>query len=175
MRSRFVIFPESPFLSSPKGLMLRNCLPPSLLLLTLLFGVDTVVAYDKEHLERFKKEKQCEECGLTSGKFSKMELQGANLRGSNLFKANFYKSDLNNANLSETNLSSSNLKMANLQGANLRGANLKRANLQEAILFEADLTGANLEDVKLLGTVLNGATWTNGEPCLEGSLGKCVQ
>jgi len=47
--------------------------------------------------------------------------------------------------------------------------------LREAVLFEANLTGALLEDTKLIGTVLKGAVWTNGQICKDGSLGKCIQ
>jgi len=42
------------------------------ILVFALFGTNEIVAFDKEHLEIFKKDKICEECGLTKAKLSKM-------------------------------------------------------------------------------------------------------
>ena len=174
----FLIFNRSSVIEVPiqfRHLMISNQVYWISILVFALLATNETLAFDKGHLEIFKKDKICEECGLTKAKLSKMELQGANLRGSNLFRANFYKSDLTGANLSETNLGRSNMKRTNLQGANLKGADLTRADLREAVLFEANLTGALLEDTKLIGTVLKGAVWTNGQICKDGSLGKCIQ
>ena len=145
------------------------------ILVFALFVTNEILAFDKEHLEFFKKDKICEEYGLTRAKLSTLEHKRGNLRGSNFISANLYNSDINGANLSGTNLGRSNLKQTNLQGANLQGADLTRADLREAVLFEANLTGALLEDTKLIGTVLKGAVWTNGQICKDGSLGKCIQ
>ena len=62
------------------------------------------------------------------------------------------------ANLKDANLENTQLEYANFSFADLRGANLKNANLKNAIFYNAKL---------------DGAIWSNGLRCKEGSVGNC--
>jgi len=81
--------------------------------------------------------------------------------------------------LSKADISNANLKEANLKGANLNGANLNGTDLRSAFLNGANLSGVNLkaaliEKAYMNGANLSNATWTDGDKCLEGSIGTCL-
>ncbi len=75
--------------------------------------------------------------------------------------------------LSGADLSGLDLQMANLSGSNLSYANLSNANLSNAWLTDANLTNANLSKTNLYGATLDGAIWTDGKRCADGSMGIC--
>ncbi|MES9815694.1 MAG: pentapeptide repeat-containing protein [Candidatus Thiodiazotropha sp.] len=105
-------------------------------------------------------------------------LASARLDRSNFERANFSRAIFQLANLKDTNLMLSNLEHAHMHGVNLQNANLMFANLSGASLFDADLSGADLRGANLVGAILikaklDGATWTDGHICAEGSIGEC--
>ena len=57
----------------------------------------------------------------------------------------------------------------------LSGASLRETNLSGANLTMANLSGANLSKSYMSGAKLNGATWTDGSKCQEGSVGQCIK
>jgi hypothetical protein len=112
-------------------------------------------------------------------------LVGADLRQAKLRNAIFNNTDLSRARLDGSDLAYSNLYQADLQHSSMQnvvltGANLRQANLQGASLRGADLSYAELEGARLDGALLDNARldhaiWLNGEQCLPGSIGACLQ
>lgn len=107
---------------------------------------------------------------LSGSRWVNTRLNGANLMGSRLDG-----SDLSYANFTQANLQQASLRQAQLKGAVLNQADLQGANLTDADLSYAELTGALLEGAVLNGARLDHALWVNGEPCLAGSVGACLQ
>ncbi len=116
--------------------------------------------------------------------------QGQNLAGADLRQAKLRNAILNNVDLSRARLDGSDLAYSNLYQADMQhsslqnvvltGANLRQANLQGASLRGADLSYAELEGARLDGSLLDQARldhaiWLNGEQCLPGSIGGCLQ
>lgn len=102
--------------------------------------------------------KNCPDCNLAGGNFSKADLiqaklSGANLNSANLKMANLRRADLRGADLRSADLSYANLPGADLRDADLRGANLHGANLIRADLSGAKLSGANLKEALTEGTI----------------------
>ena len=143
----------------------RVFLSVTMVLMIGMLSASGVYGFSYEDLRNLKITNQCPNC----------DLEGANLSSANLSGANLYKADLRKANLSNANLSGANLYLANLRYANLSSANLSGANLSFADLRWSDLRGANLSEANLYGTQLEGAYWTDGSFCNEGSAGQCVR
>lgn len=99
----------------------------------------------------------------------------ARLNGANLMGSRLDNSDLSYANFTQASLQQASLRQAQLKGAVLNQADLQGANLTDADLSYAELTGALLNDAVLDGARFDNAIWVNGEPCLAGSVGGCLQ
>lgn len=108
------------------------------------------------------------------------DLRGAVLRYASLREADLTLAKLDNADLSfskisKADLSRANLRAARLVGATLDNARLVRSDLAGADLSQANLRGADLRGSDLQGARLDGAIWTNGKLCRDGSVGRCLQ
>lgn len=116
--------------------------------------------------------------------------QGMNLSAQDLSAARLVSTALNNTDLNRSRLQGSDLSYANLTQASLQQADLRQARLVGAILVQsslqgadlsgadlsyADLTGARLENALLESARFDQAIWLNGRPCLDGSIGACLQ
>ncbi len=117
-----------------------------------------------------KENAELAEADLTQARLRNTRLPGANLLGSQLDGA-----DLSYANLLQANLSYASLKTASLKGTNLKFADLSNANLSQADLSYADLSNAQIAATDFTGALLSNAIWIDGKPCVEGSVGQCVQ
>ncbi len=108
-----------------------------------------------------------ERASLNSTDFLEAKLVGTNLVNASINNANFTEAKLNGINLSGASLGSTNFTKADLSNANLRGANLEYANLTEAILKGADFTkdtklsAAKLRRADLTGANLKGVNLSN--------------
>lgn len=107
---------------------------------------------------------------LSGSRWVNTRLNGANLMGSSLDN-----SDLSYANFTQASMQQTSLRKAQLKGAVLNQADLQGANLTDADLSYAELAGALLNGAVLSGARLDNAIWINGEPCLAGSVGECLQ
>lgn len=141
--------------------------------------------HDVNTLCKLEPEAQCSWAVRIGVQAPGVDLHDASLSSMRLDKANLQRANMRGAILQLSNLKEANLMLANLEGAhmhgvNLRGADLRMANLKNVNLLDADLTGADLTGAFMEGTLIikarfDHATWTNGRPCLEGSLGECIQ
>jgi uncharacterized protein YjbI with pentapeptide repeats len=75
--------------------------------------------------------------------------------------------------LTGADLTGADLQIANLSGANLSGANLSGANLSNAWLVDSNLSKAKITKTIFDGATLDGAVWTDGKLCADGSMGMC--
>ncbi len=107
---------------------------------------------------------------LQQANFRNARLSSVDLSAAHLSRADFSYADLSGAILVSADLYQASFKGANLSGANLQGANLSSANFSHAELIDANLSGADLR-----GTIFDNAIWINGEACLSGSVGGCLQ
>ncbi len=119
-------------------------------------------------------------CNKPGAQLRNASLQSANLRNARLQQADLSSAQLQQADLAYADLSQAILLSAQLQQADLKGANLYQANLQGANLKGANLSHAELLETLLIGAELDGARfdhaiWINGEKCLPGSVGGCLQ
>lgn len=165
----------------------------SLLLLSLATTAWSA-SFNRDDLNRFKKDGVCEKCNLAGapnlfkGNFPEARLAGANLswisfKGTKLQGADLSGANLTGADLREVELINANLTGANLYGARLdwgdfQWADLSGVNLNGAMLSNANMRGANLKGAKVKGAdfwkvILSGATWSDGRVCAEGSVGVC--
>jgi hypothetical protein len=105
--------------------------------------------------------------------------RGATLAGALLRNTHLDRTRLEDARLSGAILEYASAKSANLRNADLRGAKLTAMDLTGADLSGADLAGANLRyavltDIRLDGTRLDQAVWSDGRTCATGSVGTCL-
>ena len=100
-----------------------------------------------------------------AGRFNEANFMGSKLDNSDLSYANFTRANFQRASMQRVYLKGAVLDQADLQGANLAGSDLSYA----------ELTGALLTDAKLNGARFDHAIWVNGEVCLAGSVGECLQ
>jgi len=107
--------------------------------------------------------------------FDGMSATNALMNQAKLTGSSFKLANMKYVNLSDADLSYSDFSGANLKGANLQNADLRSAILSQVDLRYVDLTDANLGGVNLSGSKLDGTIWTNGKPCKQGSVGKCIQ
>jgi len=107
---------------------------------------------------------------LSGSRWVNAKLNGANLMGSRLDN-----SDLSYANFTQASMQQTSLRQTQLKGAVLNQADLQGANLTDADLSYAELAGALLNGAVLSGARFDNAIWVNGEPCLAGSVGECLQ
>ena len=114
--------------------------------LNLLSPINSVLAFNPEHLRRLIQSGECQGCDLSNA-----DLSGQNLEGND-----FKDSNLRGANLSGADLSQATLQGADLTGANLTGAKLRRVALWRSILREVDLRNADLRGASLIGNDLQG-------------------
>ena len=77
----------------------------NIVLILLLVGAESTLAYDPAHMDLFKRDGYCFGCDLIGASFQNADLSGKNLTGSNLSYANFKGANLSGTNLSGTNLS----------------------------------------------------------------------
>ena len=82
----------------------------------LLFTVLHAAA-NPEHVERFRKTRDCQGCDLTKANLGGFQAIDAKLQGANLTDASFYGGSLRGADLTGTILDGTNLEMADLTGA----------------------------------------------------------
>lgn len=140
--------------------------------------------------ERLVTSSDCSLPAATGVDWSMCNKQGQNFAGADLRQAKLRNAILNNVDLSRARLDGSDLAYSNLyqadmqhsslQHAVLTGANLRQANLLGASLRGADLSYAEFEGARLDGALLDQARldhaiWLNGEQCLPGSIGGCLQ
>lgn len=112
-------------------------------------------------------------------------LRSRNLQQANFRNAKLQTSDLSAAQLQQADFAYANLSRAILVSSQLQGASFKGANLYQANLQDADLSGANFSHAEMIGSQLQGADlsaavfdhaiWVNGQKCLPGSVGSCLQ
>ncbi len=107
-------------------------------------------------------------------------LQQANFRNAKLQESDLSAAQLQQADFAYANLSRAILVSAQLQGASFKGANLYQANLQDADLrgsnfSHAEMIGCQLQGADLSSAVFDNAIWVNGQKCLPGSVGSCLQ
>lgn len=95
---------------------------------------------------------------LVNTVFSQANLTKANFRDAMLSDADFSGANLDSADLGYANLSRTNLSNAILSNAILGGATLIKANLSKANLVKANLTHA-----LLVGTIVEGANFTEAK------------
>jgi hypothetical protein len=100
-------------------------------------------------------------------------LRNADLSGGNYDNADLSAADLSYANLRNASLRGAKLRAAKLLGTSLDGADLTGADLRAADLRYATLQGAILAGVRFDDATLGKATWSDGRPCQEGSVGSC--
>ena len=112
---------------------------------------------------------------LVAQNLSAANFSSVNFSGADFSRSRLDGSDLSYADLSGANLQSTSLAGANLTGTVLRGANLRDADLSHANLAYAELSGARLEGANLGEARFDHAIWINGETCLAGSMGGCLQ
>jgi uncharacterized protein YjbI with pentapeptide repeats len=96
------------------------------------------------------------------------DLSGGDYDGADLSSADLAYANLRQASLRNTDLRNGILMGADLTGADLRGANLSGADLRYALMAGSQLEGARLEQAQL-----GKATWIDGKPCAESSIGQC--
>ncbi len=101
--------------------------------------------------------------------------EGINLTGMDLSHKDLHGINLKNANLTNCNLFGSNLSGANLTGATIKGADFTASDISFASLSLVDFQGVDLIEVKLESANFVRAIWSDGRPCLQGSIGKCNQ
>jgi hypothetical protein len=106
---------------------------------------------------------------------SASRMVSAQMMNADLTRSRLQGSDLSYANLTQAGLQQADLQQARLVGAILVQASMQGANLSGADLSYADLTGARLDNARLDGARFDRAIWVNGETCLEGSVGGCLQ
>ncbi len=119
-------------------------------------------------------------CVLTGVDVGSASLAGANLNNAVLREARLSATVLSDADLRYADLSGADLQYADLSrsqmlGANLRHADLRAANLTGADLRFADLSSSQLEGANLQEAGLGGAIWSDGTPCAENSIGRCIK
>jgi uncharacterized protein YjbI with pentapeptide repeats len=119
-----------------------------------------VYGFNQDDLEKLRTTRSCTKCDLSRVTLNGADLSGVSLMGADLTGANIKGVDLNGANLN---------------GADLMGANLNEADLTQANLMGANLYGVDLTQVKLNDTMLDSATWTDGQTCKPGSRGQCIK
>lgn len=122
--------------------------------------------------------------------FQKLSLKNSNFSNSNLANAKFIETNLENAlfnqaNLNKTIFAKINLKnssfvgakllLTDFQGANLEGANFREAKMLRTIFINANLINSNIDQLYCTKCDFTGATWVDGNECLEGSIGFCQQ
>jgi uncharacterized protein YjbI with pentapeptide repeats len=117
--------------------------------------------------------------------FPLIELKGVNmhrarLRSTNLHGSTISEVDLIDADLAYIDLGFAKLHRVALQSSDLRGADLSystatEVNFDGADLTYANLTGATWSQVSLEGANLSDTLWFDGEPCVRGSIGKCMR
>ena len=123
-------------------------------------------AFRKEHLEKLRNTRRCENCDLRGVALEMADLggaglSGANLQGADLRGANLYRATLTGADLRGANLYRAKLTEADLSGAKLESADLSEADLSRAVLQGAFLSDATLSGAKLYGTNFSGAFLQN--------------
>lgn len=171
--------------------LIRHILSTSAIALFLIYS-STVTAWtdktenmqDFNTLCKFEPEAQCTSAvrigavapgvNMKYSSMEKMRLDGAKLQRANFSSAIMQLINLKGADLMLANLEGAHLHAANLQSANLMLANMKKVNLLDADLRGANLQGANLTGAILIQAKFDGATWTDGRVCAEGSIGKCL-
>lgn len=135
--------------------------------------------------------------------FTEANLQGASLRSAEVWSADFtsvnarsaefsratfgsnvafVRADLTNASFADAQVGSFTDPDArtDFTDTDMRGARFNRANISSANFTRANLQGATFTNAQIEASVLfddadlSGATWTNGEKCQAGSIGRCV-
>ena len=101
--------------------------------------------------------------------------ENINLKGMDLSHQDLHGINLKNADLSNCNLFGTNLSGANLTGATIKGADFTSSDISFASLSYLDFQGVDLIEVKLESANFLHAIWSDGRPCLKGSIGKCNQ
>jgi uncharacterized protein YjbI with pentapeptide repeats len=89
------------------------------------------------------------------------DFSGQDLRGSQFNQSNMRNSTFKGANLQGVSFFGTNLTNVDMTGADLTGAAIDNARLSKTNLTNAILTGAFATSTKFVGTIIDGADFTD--------------